>query len=609
MTSEGFKWMLFMLTSFQLVSTTNQYSGGGSANPYDLQSELYLGCWKDVDDPGLRLSNSSSVHPNRAFYLEQARRPDRTIDNCISECRERNVGHEYAGLQNGFKCFCGRQGSSRRFQEYGRGTSCNKPCMGNRTQVCGGYLQNSVYQLCPDNCHNPSSCTADAKCKLCKNGYWGERCTKECPEHCKSHCDFHVGQCTGFEVEPRNLAVIKSASVKLRSKANVVHPSMTWHRRRHSEMEFTAMTDQGLNLLPTFVDEGYVLNKTNQVFNLEFVARSMDYAGVYRVDVSQTIRRYAQLTVLDSAPTCTVNDTGPFLPGQKPNEAVMYTCEVAYRGGLEPQMEWFGPNGTAAGSIEGVIDQSVPGELAKTIIIVRLNPTGWVVPSTVQGWTHEARIYFNVPDNPGAGYARNAPDFVYSYKSPPLVVHWLRSCTVTGSRYLQVGDYLTCGADANPPATHYEWLWMDNVIQEGSLACHLHMLEQWAGMDISLQCLVRNGIGDGHYSCGDTVDVVVVSRPAEGQSSDKHVPLGHSKPSSQSPLQSEMIGPEGDSPQNIPPSENDSGKKVDNQMTWRMIGQIAGIVIGAMILIVEIILIAWLLKQKNSYDDKQPLTE
>ena len=97
--------------------------------------------------------------------------------------------------------------------------------------------------------------------------------------------------------------------------------------------------------------------------------------------------------------------TNPLLQG----DVIAYTCEVAYRGGLEPQMVWFDPHGLA----DSVIDESIPGERLKKSVIVLARVKS-------NGWTHKCHIYFNGPQDPGEHYATNAPSYEYIYRSPAL---------------------------------------------------------------------------------------------------------------------------------------------------------------------------------------------
>ena len=113
------------------------------------------------------------------------------------------------------------------------------------------------------------------------------------------------------------------------------------------------------------------------------------------------------LIFTDTDPICTSNVTSPLFPGQ----VVTYKCEVAYRGGLEPQMDWLGPHGLA----DSVLDESVPGELVKKTIIVTAGVEN-------NGWAYKCRIYFNGPEDPGERYSMNAPTYEYNYTAPALDV-------------------------------------------------------------------------------------------------------------------------------------------------------------------------------------------
>ena len=101
--------------------------------------------------------------------------------------------------------------------------------------------------------------------------------------------------------------------------------------------------------------------------------------------------------------------TEPLVEG----EVIRYTCEVVYRGGLEPQMKWSGPHEFA----DFMTNESVPGERVKKSIHVRAGVSN-------NGWKYDCHIYFNAPQNPpNPNYATNAPTYKYNYTSPPLVVH------------------------------------------------------------------------------------------------------------------------------------------------------------------------------------------
>jgi len=61
-----------------------------------------------------------------------------TLQHCVSTCAGR--GFAFAGAQFGAWCFCGN-----RFGRYGRSNQCDTPCNGDRSQICGGGMANSVY--------------------------------------------------------------------------------------------------------------------------------------------------------------------------------------------------------------------------------------------------------------------------------------------------------------------------------------------------------------------------------------------------------------------------------------------------------------------------------
>ncbi len=62
------------------------------------------------------------------------------FQTCIEYCS--GQGYYYAGTQWGSECWCGAEDSA--YDTYGPGT-CDYPCSGDDSQICGGYYAMSVY--------------------------------------------------------------------------------------------------------------------------------------------------------------------------------------------------------------------------------------------------------------------------------------------------------------------------------------------------------------------------------------------------------------------------------------------------------------------------------
>ena len=90
-------------------------------------SELrYLGCYRDQWNRDLPVRK-------RDVYVNAK-------DTCATLCKD----YRYFGLQSGTECFCGDT-----FGKYGKSveSKCNRSCKDDKTQICGGWWRNSVYQI------------------------------------------------------------------------------------------------------------------------------------------------------------------------------------------------------------------------------------------------------------------------------------------------------------------------------------------------------------------------------------------------------------------------------------------------------------------------------
>lgn len=108
-------------------SATRDGNSDLNNNGNNLQSESYLGCFKDPANP----------RDMSGFELNDSKM---TAALCISECRSR--GFSYAGTQYSSWCFC-----DNTYGKSGTAENCDMPCSGKASEICGGGWANSVYRV------------------------------------------------------------------------------------------------------------------------------------------------------------------------------------------------------------------------------------------------------------------------------------------------------------------------------------------------------------------------------------------------------------------------------------------------------------------------------
>jgi hypothetical protein len=111
-------------------------------------AQTFLGCYADYQNSIRVLTGYSWSSGN-----------EMTIEQCVTSCGSR--GYQYAGVQDGYQCFCG----NNNYSSQGASTSCNVACTGNSAETCGGNGANGVYtaqsEVTPQNLAASTSYTVN----------------------------------------------------------------------------------------------------------------------------------------------------------------------------------------------------------------------------------------------------------------------------------------------------------------------------------------------------------------------------------------------------------------------------------------------------------------
>ncbi|XP_041484723.1 P-selectin-like [Lytechinus variegatus] len=129
------------------------------------QGYTYLGCFYDNNRreslPDLIYCEkdtypSDSCQNTCGPQVQYCQSQEMTIELCRDICVDQNM--RYFGLQAGTQCLCG--GFFAPYNVLGQpdgNDTCNRPCAGNSSQMCGADIQQSIYQIneSPSDCFNP----------------------------------------------------------------------------------------------------------------------------------------------------------------------------------------------------------------------------------------------------------------------------------------------------------------------------------------------------------------------------------------------------------------------------------------------------------------------
>ncbi|XMA11490.1 hypothetical protein WAI453_004281 [Rhynchosporium graminicola] len=124
----------------------------GYAAPQTLSTDCgwkYLGCafYQGSDRPIIaRFAPSAEV--------------DTTKENCQAVCSLNE--YTYAAMEDGWGCYCGNTlKSTLSLEGY-----CNEPCFGNKAEICGGYISQSIYVNTCAVVSSVSSLSTTRKCLI-----------------------------------------------------------------------------------------------------------------------------------------------------------------------------------------------------------------------------------------------------------------------------------------------------------------------------------------------------------------------------------------------------------------------------------------------------------
>ncbi|CAG2204408.1 unnamed protein product [Mytilus edulis] len=100
-------------------------------NATSITDIYYIGCYIDNSD---RMFNTVNVNDNM------------TVEMCVQLCMG---NRQKPGLQYSSECFCGNSLDNSGVYNETTDSECNRGCLGNSSQICGGNYRNSVYELTP----------------------------------------------------------------------------------------------------------------------------------------------------------------------------------------------------------------------------------------------------------------------------------------------------------------------------------------------------------------------------------------------------------------------------------------------------------------------------
>lgn len=290
---------------------------------------------------------------------------------------------------------------------------------------------------------------------------------------------------------PQNEAVMVGSTVLLICESVSPPPSsrINWYELVTVPGNPQIVSDNEL-ITPGHVNaDRYDIIRVNEnQFYLEIKDVRIEDGGTYACVDSQSgppnvYLGQAELVVIAASPNCStvVPDNGVVIEGQN------YTtsCSIYYRGGIAPKMVWSGPDPFLQTSI------TTPVEIFSGI--------AFTVDRGMDTRAYRCVTNFTEVLNNPPEVASNAPTYQHIYQAGQLFVYWgpKNLYAVPIKPTYQVGDQITCYADAFPPP-FYQWQNMRTLEFYSSQTYTI--LPEDDGFNTSLRCQAQNLIQGFLYS-------------------------------------------------------------------------------------------------------------
>jgi hypothetical protein len=306
-----------------------------------------------------------------------------------------------------------------------------------------------------------------------------------------------VGAFRPLSRPPQNIAAYAGETVQLTCESAIAPPGarIIWGEQISNGGGGGIISDNEEILDHPNKDRYRIVHPSATEYHLEIRDIRLEDGGTYSCHNTLQANDFgdAQLIVLAAAPNCT--STAPADGNVLENQNFTIECIMYYQGGFSPSMTWTGPPPFNSAS-------NPP------------NPTtvwsgvAYQVNRMMDTRAFECRTNFTNELAVPPTSASNLPTWSHLHRAPQIFVFWgpKNMMTIPEKPFYEVGETITCSADAHPPPS-YQWQNMRTL--EWYPGAVYTVLASDQGFNQSIRCQAMNLIQGFVYSDNRFISVYV----------------------------------------------------------------------------------------------------